>query len=38
MLAQFFAVNSGATYKYSVKSRSLTFEESPTCVTTALDM
>lgn len=38
MLAQFFAVNSGATYKYAVQSQSLTFDASPTCVTDALKL
>jgi hypothetical protein len=38
LLAQHFAVNSGASYKYIVQTLSLSFEESPTCVLKALDM
>ena len=37
LLAQHFAVNSGATYKYNVSSMSLTFADSPACVMQALD-
>jgi hypothetical protein len=37
LLAQHFAVNSGATYKYNVESMSLTFEQSPPSVLLALD-
>ena len=38
MLAQHFAVNSGAKYKYNVETLSLTFEQSPRCVMQALDV
>jgi hypothetical protein len=38
LLAQHFAVNSGASYKYIVETLSLSFENSPSCVTEALTM
>ncbi|KAK8861420.1 hypothetical protein IAR55_002239 [Kwoniella newhampshirensis] len=38
MLAQHFALNSGASYKYNVDVVSLSFEDSPSCVIHALDL
>ena len=38
LLAQHFAINSGAKYKYNVSSTSLSLDDSPTCVRDALDL
>ncbi|WWD16674.1 hypothetical protein CI109_101104 [Kwoniella shandongensis] len=38
LLAQHFAVNSGASYKYNVDTVSFPFENSPSCVIHALDL
>ncbi|ORY29498.1 hypothetical protein BCR39DRAFT_588274 [Naematelia encephala] len=38
LLAQHFAVNSGASYKYIVDTLSLPFEESPACIRRALEV
>ncbi|WVQ79028.1 hypothetical protein IAT38_001120 [Cryptococcus sp. DSM 104549] len=37
LLAQHFAINSGAPYKYIVNTLSVPFEDSPACVTDALE-
>ena len=37
LLAQHFAINSGAEYKYNVATSSLPFDRSPACVLRALD-
>lgn len=38
LLSQQYAINSGASYKYIVETLSYTFEESPRCVTEALEL
>lgn len=38
LLSQQFAINSGASYKYVVETLSYPFEESPRCVTDALEL
>lgn len=38
LLSQQFAINSGAAYKYVVETLSYPFEESPGCVTDALQL
>ena len=38
LLAQHFAVNSGAEYKYNVATASIPFDKSPSCVMEALTL
>lgn len=38
LLSQQYAINSGASYKYIVETLSYSFEESPRCVTEALEL
>lgn len=38
LLSQQYAINSGASYKYIVQTLSYSFDESPACVTEALEL